>query len=115
MYRPDAPQSLAGVRAVIDQDLASALLAQEVAAALPVLATDVDGVFLDWQTSHARLPRHTTPDELEVDAFPAGSMGSKVMASCQFVRQTGQRAAIGALADLARLVTDEASAQGQGC
>jgi carbamate kinase len=111
MYRPDGARLLVGVEAVVDKDLASALLAQELAATLLVMATDVDGVYLDWQTPHARLLRHTTPDELARYEFAAGSMGPKVMAACWFVRQTGQRAAIGALADLEKLVTGKAGTQ----
>jgi carbamate kinase len=38
-------------------------------------------------------------------------MGPKVAAACWFVRQTGPRAAIGALTDLARLVAGEAGTQ----
>jgi len=109
--RPDDAHRLMGVEAVIDKDLASALLARELEAALLVLATDVDGVYLDWHTPQSRLLRHTTPQELETYAFPAGSMGPKVSAACWFVRQTGQPAAIGALADLARFVAGEAGTQ----
>jgi uridylate kinase len=39
---------LTGIEAVIDKDLASELLAREVEADLLVIATDVDGVYLDW-------------------------------------------------------------------
>ena len=39
--------------------------------------------------------------ELEAVAFPAGSMGPKVAAVCQFVRATGRRAAIGSLENVA--------------
>jgi carbamate kinase len=111
IYRPNGAPTLVGVEAVIDKDLASALLAQELAATLLVMATDVEGVYLDWQTPHARLLLHTTPEELESYEFPAGSMGPKVMAACRFVRQTGQRAAIGALTDLEKLVAGEAGTQ----
>jgi carbamate kinase len=111
MYRPDGAPRLVGVEAVIDKDLASALLAQEVAATLLVMATDVDGVYLDWQTPQARLLSHTTPDELTGHDFPAGSMGPKVLAACWFVRQTGQRAVIGALADLEQMVAGAAGTQ----
>lgn len=89
----------------------SALLAREVAATLLVMATDVDGVYLDWQTPQARLLRHTTPEALAAYAFPAGSMGPKDMAACWFVRQTGQRAVIGALGDLAQMVAGTAGTQ----
>jgi carbamate kinase len=40
--------------------------------------------------------------------FAAGSMGPKVDAACDFVATTGQRAAIGALADIERIVAGEA-------
>jgi carbamate kinase len=99
LYRPDGTRLLMGVEAVIDKDLASALLARELDAALLVLATDVDGVYLNWHTPQARLLHDTAPQELEEHTFPAGSMEPKVRAACWFVRQTGQRAAIGALAD----------------
>jgi carbamate kinase len=108
---PDDARLLMGVEAVIDKDLASALLARELDATLLVLATDVDGVYLDWHTPQSRLLRHTTPQELEAYTFPAGSMGPKVAAACWFGRQTGQRAAIGTFTDLARLVAGEAGTQ----
>jgi carbamate kinase len=108
MYRPDGAPTWVGVEAVIDKDLASALLAQEGAATLLVMATDGDGVSLDWQSPQARLLRHTTPEALAASAFPAGSMGPQVMAACWFVRQTGQRAVIGALGDLAQMVAGTA-------
>lgn len=111
LHQPDSAHLLRGVEAVIDKDQASALLAREVEATLLVLATDVDGVYLDWHTPQAQLLRHTTPQVLEASTFPAGSMGPKVSAACWFVRQTGQRAAIGALADLAQLVTGAAGTQ----
>ncbi len=40
--------------------------------------------------------------------FAAGSMGPKVDAACRFARATGKRAAIGALADLGRIIAGEA-------
>src|SRR4051812_694849 len=48
MYRRDAERTLVGVEAVIDKDLASELLARDVGADLLVLATDVEGVYVDW-------------------------------------------------------------------
>jgi len=95
MYLPDG--SLVGAEVVVDKDRTSALLAQEVSADLLVLATDVDGVFLDWGTSDARLIERTTPDELRTLDLPSGSMGAKVEAACVFVEATGQTAVIGCL------------------
>jgi carbamate kinase len=93
-----------GVEAVVDKDLASALLARQLGADLLLLLTDVAAVELDWGTAHAR-PTHTvTPAELANYSFAAGSMAPKVEAACSFVRATGKRAVIGALADTALLV-----------
>lgn len=100
-----------GVEAVIDKDLASALLAREVGADMLVMATDVDGVYLDWETHRARLIRETTPDDLRQFVFAPGSMGPKVEAACRFVESTGKRAAIGALAEIDLLVRGEAGTQ----
>lgn len=93
-----------GVEAVIDKDRAGALLAQDLSADLLVLATDVDGVYLDFGTGHATLVRDTTPEELLRYRFPAGSMGPKVEAACQFTAGTGNRSAIGSLQDILALV-----------
>ena len=48
MYDAEKERWLSGVEAVIDKDLASELLAREIEADLLVIATDVDGVYLDW-------------------------------------------------------------------
>lgn len=101
-------QRLVGVEAVIDKDRASALLARLLDADLFVMATDVDGVYLDWGTPQARRLDQVTPDELERHAFAAGSMGPKVEAACAFVRATGHRAAIGALEDLPGIIAGTA-------
>ena len=62
----------------------------ELDADLFVMATDVDGVYVDWGTpSQRRLDRVTT-DELRAISFPAGSMGPKVDAAAEFVEATGQ-------------------------
>lgn len=95
---------LRGVEAVIDKDLASALLAEKLDADLLVIATDVDGVYADYGTPTQRLLTTATPDELTDLQLPAGSMAPKVAAAQRFVRRTGKVAAIGALADIAELV-----------
>jgi carbamate kinase len=101
-------EELVGVEAVIDKDLASELLAEEVNADLFLMATDVDGVYLHWgEPNQTRLNR-VTPEELTGYEFPAGSMGPKVEAAARFVAKTGRRAAIGSLADIAGIVAGEA-------
>ena len=96
--------SLVGVEAVIDKDLASALLAEDVGADLFVMATDVDGVYTGWGTAAQRRIGWVTPDELRAHGFPAGSMGPKVDAAVRFAAVTGRRAAIGSLDQIGDIV-----------
>jgi carbamate kinase len=111
IYQPDTGRHLTGIEAVIDKDFASGLLAQEIGADLFVMATDVEGVYLDWGTPSARLIRETTSEELRTHVFPAGSMGPKVEAACTFTENTGKPAAIGALDDILAIVAGEAGTQ----
>jgi carbamate kinase len=108
MYRPDAERQLVGAECVIDKDLASALLAKELHADLLVMLTDADAVYADWGTAAQRPIRRASPEAIRKLDFPAGSMGPKVDAAERFVRATGRSAAIGALADLERIVNGEA-------
>lgn len=105
MYQGDR---LVGVEAVIDKDLASALLAREVEADCFVIATDVRRVFAGWGTPEARGIRRAHPDALAALSFPAGSMGPKVEAACAFARSTGKRAVIGALEEIEAIVRGDA-------
>jgi carbamate kinase len=108
MYEPGADRKLIGVEAVIDKDLCTELLARELDADLFVMLTDADAVYLDWGKPSQRAVRHATPDSFAGIAFAAGSMGPKVDAACRFARATGNASAIGALADLGRIVAGEA-------
>ena len=101
-------RTLEGIEAVIDKDLASELLAREIDADLFVMATDVDGVYENWGTPEQRKLDSITPEQVRSQHFAAGSMGPKVAAAAMFVEHTGKRAAIGALADIDRIVTGEA-------
>jgi carbamate kinase len=103
--------TLAGVEAVIDKDLASELLAREIAADVFVMATDVDAVYTDWGTAQQRALTKVTPAELRSRSFPVGSMGPKVEAACRFVERTGRRAAIGALTEINEIVDGSAGTQ----
>jgi carbamate kinase len=99
------PQGLAGVEAVVDKDLTSALVAEAVDADVLVIATDVDAVYDGWGTDTPVALEHETPASLQRRTYAEGSMAPKVMAASAFVTRTGGRAAIGALRaipDLAR-------------
>lgn len=102
MREPDG--SLRGVEAVIDKDLCSAKLAEDLDADLLIIATDVDGVYEGWGTTGQRRIASASPGELEQMGFAAGSMGPKVMAASGFAQRTGNRAMIGSLDDIADLV-----------
>jgi carbamate kinase len=108
MYEEGKQRWLTGTEAVIDKDLASELLAREVEADLFVIATDVDGVYLDWGKPTQRRIEWATPAEMRSYNFPAGSMGPKVEAAVQFAEKTGKRVAIGALKDIEKIVAGEA-------
>jgi carbamate kinase len=99
---------LVGVEAVIDKDLASALLAIDVEADALVIVTDVDAVYSGWGTPEQRAIRRATPEALARLEFAEGSMGPKVRAACTFVEQTGRFAAIGSITETAALVRGEA-------
>ena len=108
MYVPGEERRLVGVEAVIDKDFATSLLSRELGADLFVMATDVDGVYIDWGTPDQRRLDRITPDELRAVSFPAGSMGPKVEAAAEFVEATGKRAAIGSLDQLDAMVAGTA-------
>jgi carbamate kinase len=108
MYERGADRKLIGVEAVIDKDLCSELLARELDAELFVMLTDADAVYADWGKPTQRQIRSSSPAALAGTEFAAGSMGPKVQAACRFAAETGNRAAIGALADLSRIIAGTA-------
>lgn len=104
MYQAGKDRHLIGVEAVIDKDLCSELLARDLDADLLIMATDADAVFVGWGTPEAKAIHKANPAEIGKHKFPAGSMGPKVDAACQFAVATGRTAAIGALADIPDIV-----------
>ena len=104
----DDDRNLRGIEAVIDKDFASELLARDLEADLFLMATDVDAVYSDWGTPDQKGIKRASPEAMRGYTFPAGSMGPKVGAACQFAERTGKAAAIGALADLPAIVKGEA-------
>ena len=99
---------LEGVEAVIDKDLASALLEQDLGADALLIVTDVDAVYDEWGKPEQRAIRRATPEALGDAEFAAGSMGPKVKAACSFVEETGGFAVIGSIADTPALLRGEA-------
>ncbi len=97
----DQALGLEGVDAVIDKDLAAAVLARELGAELFVILTDVDGVYTGWGTPEQKALRTISLDQarhLDADgAFGEGSMAPKVRAAVDYVSRTGGRAVIAEL------------------
>lgn len=105
--QPDG--SLRGIEAVIDKDLAAALLARTLAADALVIATDVDHVQRGFGTGQAAPVGRIKPADLRrlagVEHFASGSMGPKVEAAVRFVEAGGRFAVITSLDHIAEAVT----------
>lgn len=93
-------QGMIGSEAVIDKDLASALLAEALDADHLVILTDADAVYQHWGTPQQKAIRSATTKELAPMAIADGSMGPKIMAVSRFVQRSGKVAHIGALQDI---------------
>ena len=100
---------LRGVEAVIDKDLSAALIARRLHADRLLVLTDVENVMEGFGTDAARPIKRTTPAHLRTLDLPAGSMGPKVEAVCQFVEAGGPgvAGAIGNLGEAAALLDGE--------
>jgi carbamate kinase len=95
----DESGDLRGVPAVIDKDLASALLASEIGADLFVISTAVEKVALEFGTPRQRWVDHLTLAEAEHYLaegrhFAAGSMGPKIEAVISYLERGGKEALI---------------------
>lgn len=104
-----------GVDAVIDKDLASAMLAGEVGVDIFLIATDVPGAALHYGSAEQEFLRSMTLDEAAgyraEGHFLAGSMGPKVEAAVQFMRNGGKRAVITSIHDIEKAVAGEAGTE----
>jgi len=94
----EADGTLAGVEAVVDKDLAGALLATQVGAGRFLILTDVAQVAIHYRQPDQQNLAHLTPAEarryLADGYFARGSMGPKVQAAVNFVESGGRQAVI---------------------
>ena len=104
-----------GVDAVIDKDLASARLAEEVGVDIFLIATDVAGVALNFGMPAEKFLRKINIKAAEryitEGHFPAGSMAPKVEAAIQFIRNNGKRAVITSIEEIVSAVKGEAGTE----
>ena len=87
-----------GIEAVVDKDLASAKLAEEIRVDIMLIATDIEKVALNYRTpSQLELDRLTVEDAkryLNEDQFEEGSMKPKIEAAVQFLESGGEKVII---------------------
>ena len=87
-----------GVEAVIDKDLASAKLAEQIGADILLIATDVEKVALNYGTIDFqyldKLSIMEAKKYMKEGHFPPGSMGPKVQALINFLEGGGEQAII---------------------
>ncbi|MCK9425680.1 MAG: carbamate kinase [Ignavibacteriaceae bacterium] len=90
--------SLHGVDAVIDKDLASALLANQIGADALFILTDVAKVSINFQKPNAKeldkLTIRQATKYLKAGEFGSGSMGPKIQAAISFIKNGGKEAVI---------------------
>ena len=94
--RTDSKGRHIGVQAVVDKDLASAALAEQIQADTLVMLTDAEYVSQDWGTPQQRDILTASIDAITALPFAEGSMKPKIDAAVR-VAKAGGRALIGPL------------------
>ena len=87
-----------GVEAVVDKDLAAAMLATSIRERLFVMATDVENVFVDFGKVTQRPLFRSSLSEMrrfyDEGQFPPGTMGPKILAAIRFLDGGGEEVVI---------------------
>lgn len=111
VVKHQASGAMQGVEAVIDKDLTASLLAVALNVDCLLIATDVECVFMDWGKPSQHAIGRTTPAFLQSNSYANGSMAPKIEATCNFVSQSGKRAAIGSLGRIEAMLNGESGTQ----
>ncbi len=108
----DEEGKLEGIDAVIDKDLASAVLAKEIGAETLAILTSVNNVSTDFGTPGEKAIEGVTVSEMkrlyEDGHFPAGSMGPKVRAAIAFMENGGGMVTITSFEKVCKALRGEA-------
>lgn len=103
---------LEGVDAVVDKDLASAVLAKDIDAEELFILTSVDQVALNYkQPDEKKLDVVTLRDikrYYEEGQFPPGNMGPKIKAAINFLEKGGKKVVIGSIEKMALAIDGKA-------
>jgi len=106
---------LYGVEAVIDKDLASAKLGEQIGAQILLIASDVEKVALNYGRIDYKYLDLISTDEaqkyMREGHFPAGSMGPKVQAAINFLDSGGERAIITSIEKIKDAIEGNAGTQ----
>jgi carbamate kinase len=101
-----------GIDAVIDKDRASAVLAKDIEAELLVILTDIDAVYVHFNTERAKPIKRMNCKEaleyLETEEFPTGTMRPKIEAAINFLEEGGKEVIIGSV-HKAKMAVDKLS------
>lgn len=97
----DEKNNYEGIDAVIDKDLASAVIAKEIGASILGILTGVDNVAINFkqpdQKNLEKISLRELKNYYDEGQFPAGSMGPKVKAAIDFLENGGQMVTITSL------------------
>lgn len=108
-------KKLYGVDAVIDKDLASSKLAEQINAEILLIATDVEKVAINYgaldQKDLEKLPVSEAKKYLGEGQFPAGSMGPKIQAMINFLEAGGEKAIITSIEKIKEALEGKAGTQ----
>jgi len=104
-----------GIEAVIDKDLASAKLGEDINANMLIMATDVSNVYLNYgkknQGKIGKLSVQDAEKYLLQEQFSEGSMKPKIEAAVNFLKSGGERAVICHINDIKKAVDGKAGTQ----
>jgi len=94
----DGDGRYAGIEAVIDKDLSSSMLANDIKADLFIILTGVNKVYLNYGTNEqeplGQLTYSQAKQFLQEGHFPPGSMGPKIEAALHYLENGGRRVLI---------------------
>ncbi|MDF1545790.1 MAG: carbamate kinase [bacterium] len=100
-----------GIDAVIDKDLAAAVIGAEIGAEILSILTSVENAVINYGTENAKALGAVTAGEmqrfLDEGHFPPGSMGPKVRAALQFLKKGGELVTITSLENASQAVNGD--------
>jgi carbamate kinase len=108
-------RTFCGVNAVIDKDLSSAKLAQEIGVDILIIATDVQGVALNYgqgnQSFLHSMTLHQAEQYLQAGHFGCGSMAPKITAAIEFLKSGGKRVVITSIEAIEEALSGQAGTE----